>query len=297
MNKYLIFRTDKIGDFLLSAILIKSIKRNDPNSLIYIVASEKNFNYIKSFSFIDKVFLLKKGLINKFKLIISLNKEKFNTIIVHDSKKRSNLISFFLNKNLKISLNSNNNISYFAEIKNILNHLNFDFENTDLDTLNNRLYNKFNNLHDENVIFHFDEKWIYNEYIQNYTNIQPSENELKFFLNSLVKKTNKKLIITTGVNSPKILDKIFSNQFNNQILYFKNLDFFEIENLLDKSNLLISCHGAISHLATAKNIEQIDIIEQSKSTFYNKWTDHFRNYKVVNRKKFTDLSKEILSLL
>ena len=297
MNKYLIFRTDKIGDFLLSAILIKSIKRNDPNSLIYIVASEKNFNYIKSFSFIDKVFLLKKGLINKFKLIISLNKEKFNTIIVHDSKKRSNLISLFLNKNLKISLNSNNNISYFAEIKNILNHLNFDFENTDLDTLNNRLYNKFNNLHDENVIFHFDEKWIYNEYIQNYTNIQPSENELKFFLNSLVKKTNKKLIITTGVNSPKILDKIFSNQFNNQILYFKNLDFFEIENLLDKSNLLISCHGAISHLATAKNIEQIDIIEQSKSTFYNKWTDHFRNYKVVNRKKFTDLSKEILSLL
>ena len=297
MNKYLIFRTDKIGDFLLSAILIKSIKRNDPNSLIYIVASEKNFNYIKSFSFIDKVFLLKKGLINKFKLIISLNKEKFNTIIVHDSKKRSNLISLFLNKNLKISLNSNNNISYFAEIKNILSHLNFDFENTDLDTLNNRLYNKFNNLHDEKVIFHFDEKWIYKEYIQNYTNIQPSENELKSFLNSLVKKTNKKLIITTGVNSPKILDKIFSNQFNNQILYFKNLDFFEIENLLDKSNLLISCHGAISHLATAKNIEQIDIIEQSKSTFYNKWTDHFRNYKVVNRKKFTDLSKEILSLL
>lgn len=31
-NKYIFFRTDRIGDFLLSAILIKSIKRSDKNS-------------------------------------------------------------------------------------------------------------------------------------------------------------------------------------------------------------------------------------------------------------------------
>ena len=49
MNKYLIFRTDRIGDFLISAILIKSIKRNDPDSFINVVASENNYNYIKSF--------------------------------------------------------------------------------------------------------------------------------------------------------------------------------------------------------------------------------------------------------
>ena len=48
MNKYLIFRTDKIGDFLISAILIKSIRRNDPDSFINVVASEKNYNYIIS---------------------------------------------------------------------------------------------------------------------------------------------------------------------------------------------------------------------------------------------------------
>ena len=34
MNKYLIFRTDRIGDFLILAILIKSIRRNDPDSLM-----------------------------------------------------------------------------------------------------------------------------------------------------------------------------------------------------------------------------------------------------------------------
>ena len=60
MKKYLIFRTDRIGDFLLTAIILKSIKRNESNSHITIVASKKNFDYVKSFDFIDKVILLKK---------------------------------------------------------------------------------------------------------------------------------------------------------------------------------------------------------------------------------------------
>ena len=110
MNKYLIFRTDRIGDFLLTAILIKSIKRNDPNSYIKIIASEKNFNYIKSFEIIDEVFLLKNGILNKFKLINSLKKDIFKAIIIHDLKKRSKFISFFLKTNIKISFNSNLNI-------------------------------------------------------------------------------------------------------------------------------------------------------------------------------------------
>ena len=64
MSKYLIFRTDRIGDFFLSCILIKSIKRNDHNSHITVVASNKNFEYIRSYTHIDKVILLKKGFFN-----------------------------------------------------------------------------------------------------------------------------------------------------------------------------------------------------------------------------------------
>ena len=57
MNNYLFFRTDRIGDFLISAILIKSIKRNDLKSNIIVVSSKKNYAYIKSLDFIDEVFL------------------------------------------------------------------------------------------------------------------------------------------------------------------------------------------------------------------------------------------------
>ena len=42
MNSVLLFRTDRVGDFLLSLSLIKIIKINYPNSKITIVASEKN---------------------------------------------------------------------------------------------------------------------------------------------------------------------------------------------------------------------------------------------------------------
>ena len=155
MNKYLIFRTDKIGDFLITAILIKSIKRNDPDSSINVVASEKNYNYIKSFKIVDKVTLLTKGILSKLKLINLLRKEKYNTIIVHDRKQRSILISLFLKTNLKIVSNANLNISYFSDIKKILNHLNFSFGKADLNTLNNRTYVNLDNLEKQLYTFSF----------------------------------------------------------------------------------------------------------------------------------------------
>ena len=57
MSKYLFFRTDRIGDFLLSAILLNSIKRNDPNSHISVVCSSKNYNYVKNSHLVDEAIL------------------------------------------------------------------------------------------------------------------------------------------------------------------------------------------------------------------------------------------------
>ena len=39
--KYLIFRNDRIGDFFITAPLIKAIKRQDRNSEVFIVCSKK----------------------------------------------------------------------------------------------------------------------------------------------------------------------------------------------------------------------------------------------------------------
>ena len=54
MSKYLLFRTDRIGDFLLSAVLINSIKQNDPQAHITVIASIKNFKYIQNSQLVDE---------------------------------------------------------------------------------------------------------------------------------------------------------------------------------------------------------------------------------------------------
>ena len=295
MNKYLIFRTDRIGDFLLSLILIKSIKRNNINSHITVVASNKNYDYIKSFKIIDEVFLFEEGILNRIKLILLLKKKTFNYVICHDGKKRSKFISFFLNSEFKYFLKKNRYKSFFEEIKIILNNLNFNFDNTDFNTLDNR--NLSNVVIDKKNYFllHFDEKWILNKYISSYIDIEPSLSEFENFISVLFSKTNKNIYISSGIETPSLLDKFFKRNTNTNIVLFNNLNFLQIEKLICDSSLLISCHGAVSHIASAVNVKQIDIID--KSYDYNKWTSHFRNYNCVYRKNFKDLYKEILQII
>ena len=301
MKNYLIFRTDRIGDFLLTAILIRAIKRNDPSSFIQVIGSIKNYDYIKSFKSVNEVFLLKKGFFNRFKLFILLKKKKYQNIIIHDSKQRSKIISFFLSKKKIINTDELSSTSHFNNIKHILESLNFNFHISDLDALEERTFiatntdTQISNFKESYSLFHFDEKWIYNKSIFNYTNIEPSEDALISLFNSIVSKTNLNLVVSTGLDTPNILKKIFSNRFNSKVFLYEGSNFFEIERLINNSNLLISCHGAVSHVAAAKNIKQVDIIDRSYN--YSRWTDHFRNYQSLNRKTFSDLSTDIINLL
>ena len=295
MNKYLIFRTDRIGDFLLSLILIKSIKRNDPNSNVTIVCSESNCEYIKSFAIVDNVKILKKGFFNKIRTFFSLKKQTYYSIIIHDLKNRSKLMSFFLKSKNKYYPNDKNIISHIDEIKKILINLGFSFIENDLNTLDERKKVQFYNNNEKYILLHFDEKWIHNKYISNYVNIEPSEEELSQFLVNLSKKVNMKIIITSGKKTPKILKNVLNGELGQKIKLIENLSFEYLEAIIINSKILISCHGAVSHVAAAKKISQIDIIDSSYN--YDIWSAHFRNYRFLNRDKFCNLSKNIINLL
>jgi len=296
MKKYLIFRSDRIGDFLLTAILIKSIKRNNPDSHITIVGSTKNYTYIKSFHNVDQVFLLKNHFFYKIKFILKMRKYSYDYIIVHDEKNRSLLLSKFCNYKTRVVIDETSNFSYIDKIKKILSILNYDFIEQDLDFLNNRNYLN-NKVNKEFTLFHFDEKWIFNDYITSYKNIEPSEYQLKKFVESIYLKTNKNLIITTGIKTPPKLNNVIKDINNSNITLLSNITFNDLESLVVKSCLVISCHGAISHIASAKNIRQIDIIDFKKLEFYRLWTRHFRNHNFVYRKNFDELANDIYKLL
>ena len=298
MNKYLIFRTDRIGDFLLSMILIKSIKRNDKNSYIVVISSEKNYDYIKTFNLIDEVIKLKKGYINRVKLILKLLKHKFNFSIIHDGKKRSKFINFFLNKHNTLKVNNDDiKNSHFMKLKKIIYSMNFKFNPKDLDILTDR--NFFNKEIDKSkyITLHYDEKWSNKTYISKYVDIEPSKEQLLSLINNIRYKSNDQIIITTGVNTPEILKNTISEINNQNIKLIESLNFKELEKIVSRSKLLISCHGAISHVASAYNIRQIDIIDSNSKEPYSNWTDHFRNYFPIYRKKFSTLSEEITKLL
>jgi ADP-heptose:LPS heptosyltransferase len=277
-------------------ILIKNIKRNDKNSYIIVVSSEKNYDYIKTFNFVDKVIKLKKGYINRFKLILRLFKHKFKFSIIHDGKKRSKFINFFLKKDNTLKVNNDDiKKSHFFKIKKIINSMDFKFDFKDLDILTNRIFsNKYIN-EPKYIIFHYDEKWSNTTYISKYVDIEPTKAQLLNFINKIRYKSGQQIIITTGINTPEIIKNIISEINDHSVKLIEGLNFEQLEKIVSHSKLLISCHGAISHVASAYNIRQIDIIDINTKNPYSNWTDHFRNYSSIYRESFPILSSKILN--
>ena len=294
MKEFLIFRTDRVGDFLFSLLLIKTIKINFPNSRITLISSEKNHLYAKTFKSIEKIIVLRNDFISKLKIIFRLRSNKYDAIIIHDGKNRSKFISYFLKTKLKITCVTNLIDTQIDIIKKVCDKTRIKFDEKSLNFLDERKYPLLKIPFDNYIHLHFDEKWIYKDYIDKYINIEPSKEELINFISKITSK-NKKLIITTGKKVPILLDQIKFEIDTSRVIIFKDQELLELENIVIHSDLLISCHGWITHIASAKQVKQIDIIDSSYP--YDKWTSHLRNYNSINRKKFDNLSKEIFDLI
>ena len=294
MKEFLIFRTDRVGDFLFSLLLIKTIKINFPNSRITLISSEKNHLYAKTFKSIEKIIVLRNDFISKLKIIFRLRSNKYDAIIIHDGKNRSKFISYFLKTKLKITCVTNLIDTQIDIIKKVCDKTRIKFDEKSLNFLDERKYPLLKIPFDNYIHLHFDEKWIYKDYIDKYINIEPSKEELINFISKITSK-NKKLIITTGKKVPILLDQIKFEIDTSRVIIFKDQELLELENIVIHSDLLITCHGWITHIASAKQVKQIDIIDSSYP--YDKWTSHLRNYNSINRKKFDNLSKEIFDLI
>ena len=250
--KYLIFRTDRIGDFLITTSLIHSIKKNDKNALVYIVSSIKNNQFISDYNFVDKIFLLKKNnILYKLKLFFQLRKYNFDTIVVSDKKNRSILLTLFLKSKKKVF-----NVSKYIQ-KKLLNLLYDDVfldNDNQIDTpIKKILSNNCNALNiilndesfhylkenqfldnsssinvipsdiDDYVLFHYDEKWEIENYSKAYkkasslTDIKVKTDLFLNFLSEFSKKKSKNIILTTGTLKTKNIENLknISKKINN----------------------------------------------------------------------------------
>ena len=331
MNKYIFFRTDRIGDFLMSSILFKSIKNSDNKSVIIVVASKKNFDYIKNVEFVDEVILFPENFIKKFLFYLKFFLKKFYLVGILDGKKRSIYFSLIVRSKYKFLFTykkfhsllfkylftkiflDENCTNKFDEIKNLLRYIGIIFSENDLNTISyNRVNNYTLNISNLNkfILIHFDEKWIFNDYINSYNSIEPlNEETLLEFLEKIVLNSGIDLVVSTGSKSNKYIDFIkkkfsflnkntyFYNSSKNKIYLYDNLSFSQLEKLILNSDTLITCHGAPSHVGASLNKKIIDIIDLSEDDFFLKWTAHFRNHNLVYRDGFINISKKILRLL
>ncbi len=331
MNKYIFFRTDRIGDFLMSSILFKSIKNSDNKSIITVIASKKNFDYIKESELVDEVILFPENFIKKFLFYSKFFLKKYYLVGILDGKKRSIYFSFIVRSKYKFLFTykkfynlalkflytkiflDENCTSKFDEIKILLSYIGNSFSDNDLNTISYKKLNSFklniSNL-DKFVLIHFDEKWIFNDYITTYKSIEPpNEKFFLAFLEEIVSKTDMDLVVSTGFIQNKYVnflkskfnmfdENIYVYNLNNKKIYlYDNLSFFQLEKLILYSDTLITCHGAPSHVGAALDKKIIDIIDLSENDFFLKWTAHFRNHSLVYRDSFDSVQKKILSIL
>ena len=314
MNKILVFRTDRIGDFLISTPIFSSLKRNFKNCKIDIVCSNLNYDYVNSFNFFNKVFLYPDNFLNKLSFYLNLN--NYDHILVLDGKKRSIYTSIFKRSTIKTLFTPSSSIKYLFKyffnnvyfidynipkidlIKNFLSNINCDYNSIDINFLlnyENEKYLKYEKLDSEYVILNFDEKWIFKNYIKTYKKIEPTFKQLINFL-SILSQNNKLVIVNSFFENPLLEELKINNYFqqNKNVVIKDKIDIFEFQFLIKHSNCLISCHGAPSHIASNYDIKVIDIIDNSEINFFSSYNHHFKNKVQIVRDDFINLSRKII---
>ena len=330
MKKFLIFRTDRVGDFILSCILIKSIKRNKPNSEITVICSDQNYEYAKNYSLVDNAQLYPKKFIKKIFFFHSMIKSDFDCVLSLDGKKRSIFSCVISKANFKILtvtkkiykkifFTLKDNIlfikdfrSRIEEFKFILKKLEMDYSDRDLDIFDGEIIKS--NLDILNKIpeksfnqLHLDEKWITEAYrgrrkSRNFKPIDASIDQMCSFIEEFVTKSKKDLVISAGAETNSLISGV-KKQFSKKgvvsingkkIIILDNISFTDLKLIIKKTDLVIACHGSPAHIASSFNTKIIDIFDQKNEEFYKFYTNHLRNYKYLYREDFTILAKNIL---
>ena len=106
MKKFIIFRTDRLGDFLIITNIIRAIKRKYKNSHITVVGSPYNKKIINSYKTINKVLIYDKNstLRKKISIFSNIVKSNYFCSLSLDGKSFSNFANLFLKAKKKFGI-------------------------------------------------------------------------------------------------------------------------------------------------------------------------------------------------
>ena len=300
--KICISRIDKMGDMILTLPVIKSIKIQNPEIKIHVLASNQNAKVLKNIEYIDKVLLIESS-INSFIWILNqLQKTKYDFFInfsptiksyllcfFSKSQKKAALIflsrykksffsKFFLRSLTKIfchfqyvvnrfdRLNNNHEIHQTKMMFNLINECEIKYDNDVLIDIVLPL-EKITYSEKKLIVVHLSEKWINSYY---------SEDD---FLNliSLLAKENFSIVLTTDNSTKNKFKKIYE-KYNiiseknfkelkttyNRIVILDNLDYDSWIKIIYSSNAVITPECGCTHIAAACKVP-VNIIYDPKN--------------------------------
>ena len=103
---FIIFRTDRLGDFIIHSRPIYELKIKYPKSHITVVCSDLNKKIISNYSFIDEVITYNKkdSFLIKLKNFIKIIQKKYYAAFIIDGKKFSHMCNIFIRSKNKLGL-------------------------------------------------------------------------------------------------------------------------------------------------------------------------------------------------
>ena len=262
MTRYLLFRTDRIGDFIFSRIITDAIKKNNSLHTIDVVCSKYNAKYVKNYRDLNKVYIFEKSNPKlMYKNIKEINSKRYDYLLVLDGKRRSIFFSIFLKAKYKIAtvkdwrpylilklffnkylINSeiNNQYKNFIALANLIN---LKVEDK-IDYYSGYRFKKNIkiNFKSNYTLLHLDEKGFEGFYYNDFKYMNLNDNNFEILINTIFNKFKKPILITSGMfKTPtlkKILKKYFvkinnnehiSNKYKNKLKFLDNTDFQDLE--------------------------------------------------------------------
>lgn len=103
---FIVFRVDRLGDFIIHSRPIYELKKKYPNSFITIVCSNINRKIISKYKFVDEIIIYNKfdSLLIKLKTFIKIIKKKYHASFVLDGRKFSYFCNMFINSKKKFGV-------------------------------------------------------------------------------------------------------------------------------------------------------------------------------------------------
>jgi len=300
--KICISRIDKMGDMILTLPVIKSIKIQNPEIKIHVLASDQNAKVLKNIKYIDKVLLIKSSINSFIWMLNHLQNTKYDFFINFSPTIKSYILCFFSRSHKKAALVflSRYKKSFFSKLllRNLTNiFCHFQYVVNRFDRLDNNqelhqtkmMFNLIKECeikYDQNIlidivlpsekivyskqkliVIHLSEKWINSFY---------SEDDFLDLI-SLLAKENYSIVLTTDSSTKNKFKKIYEKyktitkqnfkelkSIHNYIFILDNLDYDSWVKIIYSSNTVITPECGCSHIAAACKVP-VNIIYDAKN--------------------------------